>query len=175
MIKNASQYKRTLVKITELQQAKAIFQNDNPDSTSGKYQFGTNSFDALLSDLIAEKNEYEKLTNGGLQIIDPKSLENIPIAMIQARIALGLTQKEFAAKLRLKEQQVQRYESEDYQGVSFSRLLDFCDELGIKFYIEKVIIYNSTPSHFSFPEDIKKENITTAAEKVRSRGSLIIA
>lgn len=175
MIKNNSQYNRVKSKIEELTQAKEAFLEENKDHESAKFQIGINSFDAILSDLVKEKEDYESLSCGGLHIIQPKSLEGLPLAIIQARIALGYTQKTFAESHGLKEQQIQRYESEDYQGVSFSRVLDFSEALGLKCYFEKIIISRDKVDGFSFGEEITKENIEKEVLKVKNRGSLLIA
>ena len=52
--------------------------------------------------------------------------------MIQARIARGLTQKELAQKLGLKEQQIQRYEASSYAKASLARINQIIDVLDIK-------------------------------------------
>ncbi|MFQ5652267.1 MAG: helix-turn-helix transcriptional regulator [bacterium] len=52
--------------------------------------------------------------------------------LIQARIARGLTQKELAQKLGLKEQQIQRYEANDYAKASLARLNQIIDVLKVK-------------------------------------------
>lgn len=174
MIKNNSQYNRVKSKIEELTQAKEAFLEENKDHESAKFQIGINSFDAVLSDLIKEKEDYENLSNGGLHIIQPKSLEGLPTAIIQARIALGYTQKTFAELIGLKEQQVQRYESEDYQGVSFDRLLDFSEALRLKFYFEKTIISIDNETIFSFGDEITEEDVEKEVSKVKNRGSLLI-
>lgn len=175
MIKNNSQYKRTLAKIEEMEAAKAAFIQENNDIASAKYQFGLNSFDAIISDLNIEKDDYEYLLSGGFKIIDPKSIEAIPKAIIQTRIALGLTQKEFAEKVGLKEQQIQRYESEDYQGVSFDRILDFTEVLGLKFHIEKILMKTRATDLFSYGANITEEKVAIEAQKVKARHSLLIA
>ena len=46
---------------------------------------------------------------------------------------MGLSQKDLAEKLGLKEQQIQRYEATDYESASLSRLLEISDALGLKF------------------------------------------
>jgi HTH-type transcriptional regulator/antitoxin HigA len=175
MIKNNSQYSRVKSKIEELTQAKEAFINETENKESAKFQIGINSFDAILLDLINEKEEYENLSNGGLQIIQPSSLENIPNAIIQARIALGYTQKIFGELTGLKEQQIQRYESEDYQGVSFDRILDFTEALGLKFHIEKTIISSNKEDVFSFGEEITEDDVEIEVLKVKNRGSLLIS
>jgi len=64
--------------------------------------------------------------------LDVESLTALPEALIRARIAAGLTQKELAVRLGLKEQQVQRYESTRYHGVSLERTQAVVDALGVR-------------------------------------------
>jgi HTH-type transcriptional regulator/antitoxin HigA len=52
-----------------------------------------------------------------------KFLQALPDELIQRRKLNGWTQKQLAEKLGLKEQQVQRYEKNRYQGVSLHRLV----------------------------------------------------
>ncbi len=51
-------------------------------------------------------------------MIELLSLADLPKALIRARIAAGLSQKEFADRLGMKEQQIQSYEANDYQHAS---------------------------------------------------------
>ena len=46
----------------------------------------------------------------------------IPRMLIKARIAKGLSQKELAERLGLKEQQIQRYEATEYATASLARI-----------------------------------------------------
>jgi HTH-type transcriptional regulator / antitoxin HipB len=57
------------------------------------------------------------------------SIEDLPKVLIQKRISLGMTQKELAAKLGIKEQMVQRYESNGYESISYNRLTDVWNAL----------------------------------------------
>jgi HTH-type transcriptional regulator/antitoxin HipB len=162
MIKNNGQYKRTLAKLDEMQLQRKVLLEEG-ENQSAKFKFALSSFDAIISDF-----------KGGLQIIQPTCLEELPKAVIQARIAMGFTQKEFAEKVSLKEQQIQRYESEDYQGVSFDRLLEFVEVLGLKFYFEKTFIQTSNTDIFSYGDNITEEKVIEASQKVKKRGSLLI-
>ncbi|MFQ5641061.1 MAG: helix-turn-helix domain-containing protein [bacterium] len=58
--------------------------------------------------------EYQELKSGKRKVSEISSFEQLPVALIQARIARGLTQKELARKLGLKEQQIQRYEASGF-------------------------------------------------------------
>jgi HTH-type transcriptional regulator/antitoxin HipB len=175
MIKNNHQYKRTKGKIEEMNAAKLAFMEENLDDTTAQYTFGINSFDAIICDLEQQIKAYECLCQGGIQLIQPASLDELPRAIIQARIALGYTQKEFAEKTGLKEQQIQRYEAEDYQGISFDRMLDFTEALGITFHIQKTFIATKRTDVFSYSDSITEDCIAIEVEKVKERRSLLIA
>ena len=52
--------------------------------------------------------------------------------MIQARIAAGLSQRALARRLGLKEQQIQKYETERYATASFRRLSQVAQALKLR-------------------------------------------
>ncbi|MBM4396907.1 MAG: helix-turn-helix transcriptional regulator [Deltaproteobacteria bacterium] len=82
-----------------------------------------------IEDLQKELADFAEMEKA--QAIDVGSAEDLPMALIQARIARGLTQGDLAAKLSVPAQQVQRYESTRYQGVGFRRILDVIRALGL--------------------------------------------
>jgi transcriptional regulator with XRE-family HTH domain len=61
------------------------------------------------------------------------SLPELPIALIKARIAKGMTQKQLAEKIGVREQQIQRYESSHYGSASFDRVTEISEALEISF------------------------------------------
>jgi ribosome-binding protein aMBF1 (putative translation factor) len=91
-----------------------------------------------MKDLQEQMHEYESLKNHHQTSTIVYSLEDLPEALIKARIALGLTQEGLAEKLRLKKQQIQRYEATRYQGVSLQRLSEIASVLEIKIKAEIV-------------------------------------
>lgn len=54
------------------------------------------------------------------------------LALIVARISKGMTQKDLARRLGIKEQQVQRYEAERYKTISLERYENIATLLGVK-------------------------------------------
>jgi HTH-type transcriptional regulator/antitoxin HigA len=91
--------------------------------------------DALKSQIVELQNEireYELLKSGQIQFTKSYSLEDLPLTLIQARIAQGLTQTDLAQKLDMKPQQIQRYESSLYMGASLARLIEVSQILGVK-------------------------------------------
>jgi transcriptional regulator with XRE-family HTH domain len=85
-----------------------------------------------LEQLRGEVEEYERLRSGDVAEFDLRSLADLPALLIKARIAAGLTQKELAERAGIKEQQVQRYEANGYDGASFTRIAEVADALGLK-------------------------------------------
>jgi ribosome-binding protein aMBF1 (putative translation factor) len=84
-----------------------------------------------LADLHAELDEYVALRSGQRTLLPIASFDELPRALIQARIARGLSQKELATKLGLKEQQIQRYEATNYASASLARVRAIIGALGI--------------------------------------------
>jgi HTH-type transcriptional regulator/antitoxin HigA len=74
------------------------------------------------------------------------SFTEIPIALIKARITAGMTQKQLAEKIGIQEQQIQRYEANDYASISFARLVEIAQILGVNIRAELSIVSEPTAS-----------------------------
>lgn len=85
-----------------------------------------------LKELMEEVKEYEDLKAGRVFITEVNNLSDLPLILIKARIANGLTQSELASSLELKEQQIQRYEAELYSSASLKTLLKIAKLLKVK-------------------------------------------
>jgi ribosome-binding protein aMBF1 (putative translation factor) len=85
---------------------------------------------------------YEDLRDGRVSKRELEGLRDLPIALIEARIAAGLTQKALAARLGLKEQQIQRWEANLYSGVGVERLQDVADAMGMS--VRETVSYTLT-------------------------------
>jgi transcriptional regulator with XRE-family HTH domain len=88
--------------------------------------------EAQLSELRREVQRYLTLRSGKIREFRIDSLAELPRALISCRIASGMTQRELADRLSLKEQQIQRYETQNYSGASFSRIADIADAVGVE-------------------------------------------
>jgi transcriptional regulator with XRE-family HTH domain len=88
--------------------------------------------EAQLKELRADVDGYLKLRSGKVREFTIDSLAELPRALINCRIASGMTQRELADRLSLKEQQIQRYETQNYSGASFARIADVADAVGIE-------------------------------------------
>jgi ribosome-binding protein aMBF1 (putative translation factor) len=90
--------------------------------------------DAMRSEvevLSGQIQRYEDLRDGRIAQRELDGLADLPTALIEARIAAGLTQKGLADRLGLKEQQIQRWESDRYSGVGLTRIQEVIDALGM--------------------------------------------
>ena len=136
MIKNERQFKITRaqaedfrVALTSLEQSPPA--EDDPGSAL-RWEIQKDAMRSQLDDLQFELDSYTALQGRLHEPMELTSLEDLPTALIKARIAAGLTQKQLAEKLGLKEQQLQRYEASGYSGASLSRLQEVLDALGVK-------------------------------------------
>lgn len=84
-----------------------------------------------LRSMEIELAEYERL-RAGVKSLEVTSFAEVPPSLIKIRIARGWTQAELARRLDLAEQQIQRYEADLYKGVSWDRLTEIADVLGIQ-------------------------------------------
>jgi DNA-binding XRE family transcriptional regulator len=100
--------------------------------------------DAIASEIQALRRQvdhYEQLRDGHITGRELTSLRELPTALIEARIATRLTQRQLAERIGVAEQQIQRWEANDYQGVNLDRLQSVADALGIE--IRETITYSS--------------------------------
>ena len=161
MIKNERQYRITKAQADKFAQALSQFLEIADKEEQIHPLLRQAQIDALqnqLQDLRAQIEEYEALKSGRYQVIELNSFEDLPRSLIQARIASGLSQKDLAERLDLKEQQIQRYEATEYASASFERLKEVINALGIKVQ-ENVLLPNNNISWNAFLQRLKKIGI----------------
>lgn len=136
MIKNERQYKITNAQAERFRQGlaeareKAMSEADPGELL--KWRLHLSALEGQLADLEEELREYQSLQQRRNESMEITSLDELPAILIKARIASGLTQKQLADKLGLKEQQVQRYEATGYAGASLQRIQQVIESLGVK-------------------------------------------
>jgi ribosome-binding protein aMBF1 (putative translation factor) len=90
------------------------------------------SLESELDVLRKQLRQYESLKAGKVRHRKVRSLRDLPLLLIEGRIAAGLTQRQLAKRLNLPEQQIQRYEATMYAGASLERLQEVADALGLE-------------------------------------------
>ncbi len=143
MIKNERQYAITKAQADKLAQALERL-SKNPAKGEPIHPLlrkaEAEALRSQLADLRAELADYEALRCGQRTELALASWDDLPRALIQARIAAGLSQQDLAKKLKLKEQQIQRYEATDYASASLARLRQVIRALGITIHAGKLTL-----------------------------------
>ena len=89
----------------------------------------------MEADLLREqKAHHEKLRDGRITSRKIISLYELPIALIEARIAAQLTQLQLAERIGVTEQQIQLWEADEYSDVDLTRLQDIADALAVQMH-----------------------------------------
>lgn len=132
MILNDRQYKITTKTVRDLTEALAT-ELDDKETAEWLHSAHVDAIQSQIDELKSEIKEYELLKSGCKAVSTISDLQNLPLSMIQARIAQGMTQADLAGRIGLNEQQIQRYESSGYKGASLSRLIEITKVLGIIF------------------------------------------
>jgi transcriptional regulator with XRE-family HTH domain len=101
----------------------------------------------VIGKLENEIKDYLALEGSHPTEIRVQGLEELPAALIRARIALGMTQRELAERLNLAESAIQRYEAQRYRGASVERISDVANAIGIPLVIESVAPGDSVTSY----------------------------
>jgi ribosome-binding protein aMBF1 (putative translation factor) len=132
LIGNARQYRIAKAQAEKFRLALEAFA-DRPSAHPGVHpklvKAQREAIASQLASLQQELEEYERLRRSRRRQLDLDLLSDLPRALIRARIAAGITQRELAERLGLKEQQIQRYEATSYASVSLKRVLEIARAL----------------------------------------------
>ncbi len=130
MIKNKVQLQVTRKRIKSFEEAllKKGARPDDVHPTLWEAQF--NEMEAQLEIMKLEMEEYNALITGKVTAFE-ESFNDLPNVLIKARIAKRLTQKELAIQIGKAEQQIQRWEKEEYKNATFNNIRKIIDVLGV--------------------------------------------
>ncbi len=134
MITNERQYRITKSEARKFEQAieAARGREPSPDVDPRIHQAMIESLKSELAILREQLERYEALKAGKVKSRKARSLRELPIVLIEGRIAAGLTQRELGTRLGVPEQQIQRYEATLYAGASLQRLQEVAEVLGLE-------------------------------------------
>jgi HTH-type transcriptional regulator/antitoxin HigA len=136
MIRNEKQYKISKKKLTEI-----IENIEQVSSDTGENPLRNKLMLASLQNMKQEIEQdilfYETLKKDKKGILKERLFSELPTLLVEYKIRSGLTQKEFAERLGIKEQQLQRYEADNFKSVTFKNLLRFLDAIGLEIMIKE--------------------------------------
>lgn len=126
MIPNRKQLTAIVKEIKDL--GKRMKEIENSESVTDKFQLY--AWHGRLNDLQADVDEFNKLIKESILNFNEKNLDKLIIYM---RIASGMTQRQLAQALEVREQQIQRYEQTQYLNASFERIIQIVRVLSKNF------------------------------------------
>lgn len=127
MIKNEKQYKISKKRLGEILQLLK-----EKKAKAGTREAGALASLAIMKDnIFSQIKQYETLKTKGTILRKKITVSCLPGILIEHKIAQGFTQKQYSEILGIKEQQLQRYEAENYQSVSFARLMEYLSKAKI--------------------------------------------
>lgn len=134
MITNERQYRNNKTLIQRFTASLEQMQQSQPPSNVHPriWQAEQEAIQSQIEELSDDVLAYEKLKSGQVRSFAVDSLEGLPLALIQARIAQGLTQKDLANRLGVREQQVQQDEENLYSSASLRRLRQLAEVLNVE-------------------------------------------
>lgn len=138
MIKNEKQYKITFKKLLNIMEKMDQLQSRG-EPLPVKEQLLLVSLMTMQEQLRSEINAYNQLKTDDSLVLAERSIDNLPDLLIEFKIRSGMTQKELSEKVGMKEQQLQRYEAENFSGISFKNLLKILHAIGLDVTVKGTI------------------------------------
>lgn len=130
MITNEVQYRATKAHLERFEEAAANIAA-RPGRRTKLESLELDAIEAQADDLRAELSDFDELRGGTRSTFNAESLAELSTVLVKARIARGWTQRQLAEALGMAEQQIQRYEANEYRSTSLARLCDVADALGV--------------------------------------------
>jgi len=165
MITNERQYKITKTQAEKFRSAIEDFDVDQTIKGGLHPMIARAQLEQLeseYSNLIEQLEEYDALIEGTQKEFEAESIHDLPVMLIKARIARNWTQKELAIALGIKEQQLQRYESDLYRSANLKTLSRVAETIGLR-VSESAVLYSpddpvvpSFSEGFPLPEMLKR-------------------
>jgi len=130
MLKNEKQYNSAKAKLQKwlktLQQVKSGASPDQPQWLIAEQSFGV---EEQIKQLKKDIQQYEDTIAGKNKLPDPSLIEQIPYLLISWRLARHWTQRDLAERVRMHENQIQKYESENYACASLQTIAKIAEAL----------------------------------------------
>ena len=125
MLKNEKQYNSVKAQLLKWLKAQNVLQTRIAERQAPEWLLSEEKFDIeeQIKQLQAELKEYDDTLAGRKQLLSPTAvLAQLPDLLVSCRIAKHWTQKDLAEHVGMHENQIQKYESENYACASLQTL-----------------------------------------------------
>ncbi|WP_319502141.1 helix-turn-helix transcriptional regulator [uncultured Draconibacterium sp.] len=172
MIRSNSQYKKAKEKLKEFDSLieKEISLLKDEGRHPVEIEMSANLMSAQRDKLSLEAAEYEELLN--CKEIAISSMREFPKAIVKARIKAGYTQGDLAKKIEIAEQQIQRYEIQDYNKANLERVVQIVDALDMNVSIILKPQTEARVIHLK-PTIISQEKLDQKKDEISKEGLLM--
>ena len=130
MIQNQRQYRVTKGQVSRLKAALTAATGTKAKMPTRVYKAMVKGIESQIEELREELRKYEALKEASALHLG--SAEGLPELLVQARVARGYTQSDLADRLRVKPQQIQKYEATGYRSASLARVIDVMKALDLQ-------------------------------------------
>lgn len=111
---------------------------------------------------------YRRAKDGDFAQLRDRAGDDPGAFLIVARIIKGLSQKELARKLGLREQAIQRWETERYRSISLSNYQKVAQTLGVRWQLKMAPSSDPWPPFY----DVKRDDVSKVLRHARDQGWL---
>jgi ribosome-binding protein aMBF1 (putative translation factor) len=136
MIKNEKQYKISKKLLSDINENIANLKKDTTQHPL-KIKLLLASAINMQKEIEQDLRLYETLKSNKSTILKERLFIDLPSILVEYKIKAGLTQKEFAEQLGIKEQQLQRYEADNFKSVTFKNFRRFLEAIGLELVIKE--------------------------------------
>ena len=130
MVLSDREYEFSLVQLVKFEEAVARAEMRRTNRP-WFHQIEVDGMKSLISDLEEDTRHYARLKSGETVPEMAHSLESLPKALIEMRIASGMTQSDFAEELGVTKREVQRLEQSEYKQAERETLVRVADLLSV--------------------------------------------
>lgn len=118
---------------------------------------------------VALLQAYQQARSGNFSLLKEQAGSDPGAFLIVARIIRGLSQKDLARKLGLREQAIQRWEAEKYRSISLSNFQKVAQSLGVRWQMQDTV---SSDGQWPPVYDVTKGDLTKVLRHARENGWL---
>lgn len=149
MINNEKEYKTTKAALSGFEEALMNYDvlktiQDGVDPMIARAQRA--SYERQAAEMRDQLSAYEALRDGKVRDLEVSEVSDIGKGLIEARIGRGMTQRELANLAGLQEQQIQKYEKEQYGSTSLRRIAHISATIGFRFEAKLTLPVDETTS-----------------------------
>ena len=168
MIKNRKQYLTSKKELKKFKDVLDLLSGQEPsDIHPLLIKAQSDSIKSQIEELEGEISEFERLSQGEVPIIK-MGLSELSMGIIASRISRGYTHSQLGVLLGVSEQQVQKYESDNFQNTSLKRLTQIVEVLNVS--VDAQFNLKQEKAGFNFL-DSDSLNSEIVESKIKERGT----